>query len=206
MFVRLSILPVLDGTSLRDYAISAIRDWVPWRLLYNMLLAVVVVVRYRLNLPSFKAAVIIDSALWLFPLAVLAEVAYCAAYVVDIFVHSSGFPDHGQRFQQLLFALGVAFAAALIRYFSIGYSQLWVLPLGKQGHQGWSKRFCLVPPKNRLVILLGNRDQHVMQILSKSIQARHTRAFVIAVHTPAIIVSFRRADSIRLHPFGPQLG
>jgi len=59
---RLSILPVLDGTSPRDYATSAIRDWVPWRLLYNMLLAVVVVVTYWLNLPSFKAAVIIDSA------------------------------------------------------------------------------------------------------------------------------------------------
>jgi len=85
----------MDGTSLRDYATSAIRYWERRRLLYNMLLVVVVAITFWLNLPSSKAAVTIDSALWLFLLAVLANVAYCAAYVVDIFVQSSAFPDTG---------------------------------------------------------------------------------------------------------------
>lgn len=72
------------------------------------------------NLPSSKAAATLDSILWLFLLAVLANVAYCAAYIVDIFVQTSAFRDQWQQFRWLLFTLGVAFAAVLARYFSMG--------------------------------------------------------------------------------------
>ena len=110
----------MDGTSLRDYATQAIRYWEPRRLLYNIFLVVVVVATFWLNLPSSKAAVTLDSMLWLFLLAVLANVAYCAAYIVDIFVQTSAFRDQWQQFRWLLFTLGVAFAAVLARYISIG--------------------------------------------------------------------------------------
>jgi hypothetical protein len=85
-----------------------------------VLLVVVVALTFCLNLPSSKAAMTIDSVLWLFLLAVLANVAYCAAYVVDIFVQASAFRDQWQQFRWLLFTLGVAFAAVLARYFSMG--------------------------------------------------------------------------------------
>lgn len=45
-----------------------------------------------------------------------ANVAYCAAYIVDIFVQTSAFRDQWQQFRWLLFTLGVAFAAVLARY------------------------------------------------------------------------------------------
>jgi hypothetical protein len=110
----------MDGTSLRDYTTQAIRYWEPRRVLYNLLLVAVVVVTFSLNLPLSKAAITIDSVLWLFLLAVLANVAYCAAYIVDIFVQASAFHDQWQQFRWLLFTLGVAFAAVLARYFSMG--------------------------------------------------------------------------------------
>lgn len=110
----------MDGTSVRDYATEAIRYWEPRRLLYNGLLVLVVLLTFCLNLPSSRSAVTIDSVLWLFLLAVLANVAYCAAYIVDIFVQASAFHTQWQQFRWLLFALGAAFAAVLARYFSMG--------------------------------------------------------------------------------------
>ena len=110
----------MDGTSLRDYATQAIRYWEPRRLFYNIFLVMVVVATFWLNLPSSKSAVTLDSMLWFFLLAVLANVAYCAAYIVDIFVQTSAFRDQWQQFRWLLFTLGVAFAAVLARYFSMG--------------------------------------------------------------------------------------
>ena len=110
----------MDGVTLRDYVTQAIRYWEPRRLLYNMLLVAVVVLTFWLNLPLSKAAITIDSILWLFLLAVLANVVYCAAYIVDIFVQASAFREQWQQFRWLLFTLGVAFAAVLARYFSMG--------------------------------------------------------------------------------------
>ena len=69
----------MDGPTLRDYATEAIRYWEPRRLFYNVLLVVVVAMTFWLNLPSSRAAMTIDSILWLFLLAVVANVAYCAA-------------------------------------------------------------------------------------------------------------------------------
>ena len=108
------------SASLRDYVTEAIRYWEPRRLIYNALLFVVVGLTLWLQHPALRNTVTIDSILWLFLLAVLANVAYCAAYPVDIFVQASAFRDQWQRFRWLLFALGVGFAAVLARYFSMG--------------------------------------------------------------------------------------
>jgi hypothetical protein len=106
----------MDGTTLRDYATTAIRYWEPRRLIYNLPLVVVVALTFGLNLPVSKASFTIDSVLWLFLLAVVANVAYCAAYIVDIFVQASAFREQWEQFRWLLFALGAAFAAVLTRY------------------------------------------------------------------------------------------
>ena len=79
----------------------------------------VVVVTFWVELPSSRAAITIDSVLLLFLLAVIANVAYCAAYIVDLFVQASAFRTHWQQFRWLLFALGSAFAAVLTRYVSM---------------------------------------------------------------------------------------
>ena len=110
----------MDGSTLRDYATEAIRYWEPRRLFYNLLLLVVVAMTFWLNLPSSRAAMTIDSILWLFLLAVVANVPYCAAYIVDLFVQASAFRSQWHQFRWLLFALGSAFAAVLTRYVSMG--------------------------------------------------------------------------------------
>jgi hypothetical protein len=70
------------------------------------------VLTFWLNLPSSRAAITVDSVLWLFLLA-------GAAYVVDLFVRASAFRSHGQQFRWPLFGMGSAFAAVLPRYVSM---------------------------------------------------------------------------------------
>ena len=114
----------MDGTTLRDYATQAIRFWEPRRAIYNLVLAVVVVLVFCSS--SHHSPVTIDTALFLFLLAVLANVAYCAAYVVDVFVQASAFRDQWNRFRWPLFALGTAFAAVTARYFALGLFDIYI--------------------------------------------------------------------------------
>jgi hypothetical protein len=109
----------MDGSTLRDYATEAIRYWEPRRLFYNLFLVLVVVISFWVSLPSSRAAITIDSILWLFLLAVVANVAYCTAYIVDLFVQGSAFRSHWRQFRWLLFGLGSAFAGVLARYVSM---------------------------------------------------------------------------------------
>lgn len=75
----------METNEWRDYLSNAIRYWEPKRILYNLLLAVIVGVHFVRGLPSPKTFLQFNSILLLFILAVIANVAYCAAYVPDIF-------------------------------------------------------------------------------------------------------------------------
>ena len=83
----------MDATTLRDYATDAIRWWEPKRIVYNAGLIAVVGACFLVRLPVSKQTLSPDTLLFLFALAVLANVAYCAAYVVDVFVQMSGFRE-----------------------------------------------------------------------------------------------------------------
>ena len=87
---------------------------------YNAVLAAIVVVYFRLGYPASKAAVSTDMTLFLFELAVLANVAYCAAYVADIFAQASGYRDRWRRYRWVLFTVGTLFAGVLTRFFALG--------------------------------------------------------------------------------------
>ena len=63
---------------------DAIRYWELRRIAYNAILAAVVLIYFALDYPASKAALTVDRALVIFMLAVLANVAYCAAYIPDI--------------------------------------------------------------------------------------------------------------------------
>ena len=56
-------------------------------------------------------------------IAVIANVAYCAAYIVDLFVQSSGFRELWQQYRWLLFAIGTIFAAIITRFVAMGMFQ-----------------------------------------------------------------------------------
>jgi hypothetical protein len=109
----------MDAATLRESATDAIRYWEPRRLAYNAVLTAIVVVYYWLLFPASKAAISLDKTLAVFLLAVMANVAYCAAYIADIFAQASGFRDRWRSHRWVLFAIGIAFAGALTRFFSL---------------------------------------------------------------------------------------
>jgi hypothetical protein len=70
--------------------------------------------------PLSRAMLTVDFCLGLFLLAVLANVAYCAAYVVDIFAQASGFRETWQMYRKVLFAIGTLFAGIITRFIVMG--------------------------------------------------------------------------------------
>ena len=77
---------VIPVSTLRESLTDAIRYWEPRRILYNAVLAATVLTYFGLNYPASKESLLsVNGALFIFILAVLANVAYCSAYLADIF-------------------------------------------------------------------------------------------------------------------------
>jgi hypothetical protein len=113
-------LPLMEGSTLRDYFTDAIKFWEPRRVIYNLVLAAIVIMYFAAGYPSSKAVLSIDFLLGLFLLAVAANIAYCAAYLVDVFVQASGFREVWQSSRWVLFAIGTTFAAIITRFIAMG--------------------------------------------------------------------------------------
>ncbi len=111
----------METANIREWATDAIRYWEAMRILFNLILSAIVIAYFVVDLPASKASMKLNSALFLFLLAVLANVAYCAAYVVEIFAQVSAFRELWQRYRWLLFAIGVAFAGILTRFRSLAF-------------------------------------------------------------------------------------
>jgi hypothetical protein len=114
----------METSALRDFVTDAIKFWEPFRLLYNLILAAVVITYFAIGYPSSKAVLSVDFCLGLFLMAVIANVAYCAAYIVDIFAQASGFRETWQRYRKLLFVIGTLFAAIITRFVAMGMFRL----------------------------------------------------------------------------------
>jgi hypothetical protein len=67
------------------------------RVIYNLVLVAVVVAYFVAGYPASKPNLTTDSILVLFLLAVVANVAYCAAYLVDILRRCLPFANSGGR-------------------------------------------------------------------------------------------------------------
>ena|SRR5438128_9021093 len=86
----------MSSVTFREAVTNAIRYWEPRRIVYNVLLALIVIsyfVYFRKSSPSTKTKISFDGVLGLFLLAVLANAAYCAAYPVDIFAQWSSYRE-----------------------------------------------------------------------------------------------------------------
>jgi hypothetical protein len=107
--------------SLREFLTDAIRYWEPRRVLYNVILVSIVLTYFGRNYPVSREGLLsLNGALIIFILAVLANVAYCSAYAVDILVQLSGFRLVWLRYRWILFILGTSFASAITRFFALG--------------------------------------------------------------------------------------
>jgi hypothetical protein len=104
----------------REAMSDSLRYWEPRRLLYNLALLLVVAGAFVAGLPVSRRALSAEPLLGLFILSVLANVAYCAAYIPDLAMQFSSFRFRWQRFRWLLLALGILFASALTYLFVAG--------------------------------------------------------------------------------------
>ena len=105
---------------LQAAAADALRFWEPRRIAYNAALALVVSVVFAAQWSKLLLHASPDFFLGLFLLAVLANVAYCAAYPVDVFVQRSGLGGACRRVRTTLFAVGTLFASVLAQFIARG--------------------------------------------------------------------------------------
>ena len=103
-------------SQLREILDDAIRYWGARRLAYNLVLTAVVITSVASTWPHFRGALTLESLLALVILATLANVCYCAAYLVDIPIQYSSFCLVWRRRRWLLWAVGMLFAVALENY------------------------------------------------------------------------------------------
>jgi hypothetical protein len=114
-----SSVPGLFG-QLRELVTDALRYWELRRLFYNGLLALIVLAHFAAAWPGSRSLVTFDGVLGLFLLGVLANVAFSAVYLADVFVQFSGFRASRARWRWVLLGVGFTFAAVLTHFFAKG--------------------------------------------------------------------------------------
>ena len=118
----------MTEVSLRAILTDAIRYWERRRITYNIVLAGVTIMVFAVGWAEGQADPYLLFAMMpsVIVLAVLANVAYCAAYAADIMVQYSEFRAPWLRYRWILFVIGLLFAAMLAYLFASGL----FLPLG----------------------------------------------------------------------------
>lgn len=102
--------------SFRGFLTDAIRFWEPRRLVYNLVLAIVVVIWIVASWPHFRPMYTLHSLLLLSILALLANVCYCAAYLLDIPMQGVSVGDALRRQRWGLWVIGTLFAVVFENY------------------------------------------------------------------------------------------
>lgn len=103
-----------NGT--RSYLNDAIRFWEPRRVTYNLVLTAVTVGWFLLGWSHFRPALHLPLMLALLVLAGLANICYCAAYLVDLPLQHSSVRAVWRRRRWWLWLAGVLLAALLASY------------------------------------------------------------------------------------------
>ena len=103
---------------LREFTTDAIGYWEIRRLFYNLLLAVVVLAHFVASWPASRSVVSLDAILALFALAVLANVAFSAVYVADVFIQLSGYRESRRTWRRMVLVVGFSFAAVITHFMS----------------------------------------------------------------------------------------
>jgi hypothetical protein len=62
-----------------------------------------------------------EGVLFVFILAVLANMCYCVAYLGDVFVQLSGLRETWRTVRWFLFLIGLVFAAIITRWFAMAF-------------------------------------------------------------------------------------
>jgi hypothetical protein len=100
------------------YVADALKYWEPRRVIYNAVLGAVVLGHIWAGWPESKALLSMNTFLGLFFLAVLANLCYCAVYVIDLFVQFSGLREAWAKGRVAVLVVGTAFAGVIAHFFS----------------------------------------------------------------------------------------
>ena len=95
---------------------AAARFWEPWRPGYNLVLVAVAGTWVVATWPHFRGALRLIPFLQLMVLALLTNVCYSAAYLVDLPLQASSFAARWARSRWVLWLLGTVFAVVLEWY------------------------------------------------------------------------------------------
>ena len=99
-----------------EYVADALKYWEPRRVIYNLVLALVVVGHVIAGWPDVGSKLSVNLLLAFFFLAVLANVCYCAVYLVDLFVQFSGLHAVWAKGRVVVLTIGTAFAAVIAHF------------------------------------------------------------------------------------------
>jgi hypothetical protein len=103
-------------TTFREILSDAIRYWEARRIAYNSILTAIVIAWVALSWPHFRPAARWESLALLAVLAVMANICYCAAYLVDVTMQFSLFRQRWLQWRWSLWACGMVFATLLANY------------------------------------------------------------------------------------------
>ncbi len=106
-------------TSVREIITDGIRYWEKMRIGYNAILLMIVLAVFAARWPESGSALSAEMMQSLFLLAVVANVFYCTAYIVDVVAQSSEFRKTWRRHRWILFAVGTTFASIIARFISM---------------------------------------------------------------------------------------
>jgi hypothetical protein len=106
----------MESPDIRTITTDAIGFWEPRRAFYNIALVVVVVAVFMAQWPQSAGTLSIDLWLNLFVLAVLANIAYCSAYLVELLAQVSAYREVWRGRRWMLLILGTAFACAVASF------------------------------------------------------------------------------------------
>ena len=102
--------------SFRGLLADAIQFWEPRRLVYNFVLTAVAAVWLVATWPHFRPALTLSSLTIMSVLALLANVCYCAAYLVDMPMQGSPLSITWRRRRWGLWVIGTLFAIVVENY------------------------------------------------------------------------------------------
>ena len=77
------------------------------------------IVHFYAAWPDSRAYLVMDWLFQFFLLAVMANIAYCAAYAVDLFVQFSGQREAWARWRWTVLVTGIVFAAIIAHFITI---------------------------------------------------------------------------------------
>jgi hypothetical protein len=100
----------------RGLLADAIRYWEPRRFVYNLVLAAVVLAWIVFSWPHFRPALALSSLPPMAVLALVANVYYCAAYLVGLSIQHSSLSAVWKRRRWGLWLIGTLFAILLANY------------------------------------------------------------------------------------------